>query len=160
MLHLCVQALKLTTEDVKEEFIRGSGRGGQAVNKTSNKVRLTHVPTGLKVVMCITCEWTATGVISVSVCRPACLSFSLTTTRTSILLVGRLVLNVCTHTQYVYVDIYIYMYVHLYVYHMCVSIYHTFTHACIHSSMHKGKVSYAWHLQSLFIHDCLSILTC
>ena len=56
MSHLCVQALKLTTEDVKEEFIRGSGRGGQAVNKTSNKVRLTHVPTGLKVVMCITCE--------------------------------------------------------------------------------------------------------
>ena len=28
------------------------------------------------------------------------------------------------------------------------------------NSMHKGKVSYARHLQSLFIHDCLSILTC
>jgi len=32
-------------EDLQEHFARGSGKGGQAVNKTSNKVVLRHVPT-------------------------------------------------------------------------------------------------------------------
>lgn len=32
-----------------EQFIRGSGNGGQKVNKTSNCVLLTHTPTGIQV---------------------------------------------------------------------------------------------------------------
>ena len=40
----------LRKEHVKEEFLRGSGRGGQAVNKTANKVRVTHLPTGVQAV--------------------------------------------------------------------------------------------------------------
>ncbi|GAX14604.1 hypothetical protein FisN_6Lh386 [Fistulifera solaris] len=35
--------------DVVETFVRGSGPGGQKVNKTSNRVSLLHVPTGLRV---------------------------------------------------------------------------------------------------------------
>lgn len=45
-----VEALGLRAEDVHEEFIRGSGRGGQAVNKTASKVRFTHLPTGIQAV--------------------------------------------------------------------------------------------------------------
>ncbi|KZS07130.1 putative Protein peptide chain release factor [Daphnia magna] len=37
----------LNTEDLEEEFVRGSGPGGQAVNKTSNAVILRHKPSGL-----------------------------------------------------------------------------------------------------------------
>lgn len=33
--------------DIKEEFYRASGAGGQHRNKTSSAVRLTHVPTNL-----------------------------------------------------------------------------------------------------------------
>ncbi|RUS78073.1 hypothetical protein EGW08_014153 [Elysia chlorotica] len=36
----------LRPEDLEEEFVRGSGPGGQAVNKTSNCVVLKHIPTG------------------------------------------------------------------------------------------------------------------
>jgi len=36
-------------EDLDEKFIRGSGRGGQKINKTSSCVYLKHVPTGLDV---------------------------------------------------------------------------------------------------------------
>lgn len=34
--------------DLREMFIRGSGRGGQKINKTSSCVQLLHVPTGLQ----------------------------------------------------------------------------------------------------------------
>ncbi|XP_071446091.1 mitochondrial translation release factor in rescue [Hetaerina americana] len=34
-------------EDLKEQFVRGSGPGGQSVNKTSNCVILTHMPSGI-----------------------------------------------------------------------------------------------------------------
>ncbi|KAG8224214.1 hypothetical protein J437_LFUL002670 [Ladona fulva] len=40
---------KLNENDLKEQFVRGSGPGGQSVNKTSNCVVLTHVPTGIVV---------------------------------------------------------------------------------------------------------------
>ncbi|XP_049859425.1 mitochondrial translation release factor in rescue-like [Schistocerca gregaria] len=39
----------LQEEDLEEVFVRGSGPGGQAVNKTNNCVVLTHKPTGLVV---------------------------------------------------------------------------------------------------------------
>lgn len=40
---------KLKEEDLDEAFIRGTGPGGQAVNKTNNCVLLVHKPTGLVV---------------------------------------------------------------------------------------------------------------
>lgn len=33
--------------DIKEVFIKGSGPGGQKVNKSNNKVQLTHLPTNI-----------------------------------------------------------------------------------------------------------------
>ena len=35
--------------DLDEKFIRGSGAGGQKINKTSSCVQLMHVPTGMEV---------------------------------------------------------------------------------------------------------------
>ena len=40
---------ELNEEDLEEKFVRGSGAGGQKVNKTSNRVILTHVPTQMRV---------------------------------------------------------------------------------------------------------------
>ncbi|XP_017571818.1 probable peptide chain release factor C12orf65 homolog, mitochondrial [Pygocentrus nattereri] len=39
----------LNEDDLEEQFVRGSGPGGQATNKTSNCVVLKHVPTGVVV---------------------------------------------------------------------------------------------------------------
>ena len=36
-------------EDIEERFSRGSGPGGQSINKTMNKVQLVHKPTGTMV---------------------------------------------------------------------------------------------------------------
>ena len=41
--------LGIAREDLEESFTRGSGHGGQKVNKTSSTVRLKHVPTGIEV---------------------------------------------------------------------------------------------------------------
>lgn len=41
--------LKLDPNDVEESFVRGSGKGGQKVNKTSSTVQLIHRPTGIEV---------------------------------------------------------------------------------------------------------------
>jgi len=41
--------LKIFANDIEEKFIRGSGHGGQKVNKTSSTVWLKHVPTGVEV---------------------------------------------------------------------------------------------------------------
>ena len=41
--------LEIREEDLQEKFIRGSGRGGQKVNKTSTCVHLKHVPSGIEV---------------------------------------------------------------------------------------------------------------
>ncbi|KIP04799.1 hypothetical protein PHLGIDRAFT_75374 [Phlebiopsis gigantea 11061_1 CR5-6] len=36
-------------EDIDESFVRGSGPGGQSINKTENNVQLVHKPTGIRV---------------------------------------------------------------------------------------------------------------
>ena len=41
--------LNIKPEDIEEQFIRGSGHGGQKVNKTASTVRLKHIPTGIEV---------------------------------------------------------------------------------------------------------------
>ncbi|EPT06230.1 hypothetical protein FOMPIDRAFT_1110057 [Fomitopsis schrenkii] len=40
---------ELKEEDIEESFVRGSGPGGQSINKTENNVQLLHKPTGLRV---------------------------------------------------------------------------------------------------------------
>lgn len=44
-----LKAVGVRTEDVEERFVRGSGPGGQKINKTSSTVWLRHGPTGLEV---------------------------------------------------------------------------------------------------------------
>ena len=41
--------LGLLEEDIEEKFVRGSGSGGQKINKTSSCVYLMHNPSGLEV---------------------------------------------------------------------------------------------------------------
>ncbi len=48
-LHERMTRLGIAREDLEEEFIRGSGPGGQKINKTSSTVRLRHPPTGVEV---------------------------------------------------------------------------------------------------------------
>ncbi len=43
------QQLNILPEDVVEQFVRGSGKGGQKINKTSSCVLLKHLPTGIEV---------------------------------------------------------------------------------------------------------------
>ncbi|XP_067125549.1 mitochondrial translation release factor in rescue [Centruroides vittatus] len=40
---------EINDDDLEEQFIRGSGPGGQAVNMSSNCVLLKHIPTGIVV---------------------------------------------------------------------------------------------------------------
>lgn len=44
-----MESLSIREQDLEESFVRGSGRGGQKVNKTNNCVYLKHVPTGMAV---------------------------------------------------------------------------------------------------------------
>jgi peptide chain release factor len=44
-----LQPIVIREEDVEESFIRGSGPGGQKINKTSSCVMLKHLPTGIVV---------------------------------------------------------------------------------------------------------------
>ncbi len=44
-----MRALGLHDADLQETFTRGSGKGGQKVNKTNNCVCLVHVPSGIVV---------------------------------------------------------------------------------------------------------------
>jgi protein subunit release factor B len=39
----------LNEDEIDEKFVKGTGCGGQKINKTSNRVVLTHKPTGIKV---------------------------------------------------------------------------------------------------------------
>ena len=41
--------LGIAENDIKEQFIRSSGKGGQHVNKTSTCVYLRHIPTGIEI---------------------------------------------------------------------------------------------------------------
>ncbi len=45
-------ALGIFEDDLLEKFVRGSGAGGQKINKTSSCVFLKHLPTGV----CIKCQ--------------------------------------------------------------------------------------------------------
>jgi protein subunit release factor B len=42
-------AIELREEDIEEKFVRGSGPGGQKINKTASAVWLLHKPTGIHV---------------------------------------------------------------------------------------------------------------
>ena len=42
-------ALGITEDTLIEKFVRGSGSGGQKINKTSNCVFLKHLPTGVAI---------------------------------------------------------------------------------------------------------------
>jgi peptide chain release factor len=42
-------AIGMSVDDVDEKFVRGSGPGGQKINKTSSTVWLRHRPTGTEV---------------------------------------------------------------------------------------------------------------
>jgi protein subunit release factor B len=44
-----MEELNVLEKDIEEKFIRGTGRGGQKVNKTSSSVYLKHIPTGIEV---------------------------------------------------------------------------------------------------------------
>lgn len=44
-----MESLGIEERDLEESFIRGSGSGGQKINKTSVCVVLRHVPTGFEV---------------------------------------------------------------------------------------------------------------
>lgn len=44
-----MEALKVYEKDITEKFIRSSGKGGQKVNKSSSRVYLKHIPTGIEV---------------------------------------------------------------------------------------------------------------
>jgi protein subunit release factor B len=41
--------LGIFESDIQEQFVRGTGKGGQKVNKTSSTVHLKHRPTGIEV---------------------------------------------------------------------------------------------------------------
>eukprot|EP01137_Pigoraptor_chileana_P026422 Opistho-2@582 len=40
---------KIAVGDVREQFVRGGGKGGQCVNRLANCVMLKHLPTGIEV---------------------------------------------------------------------------------------------------------------
>lgn len=44
-----MEQLGIREEDLDEHFIRGSGKGGQKINKTSSCVQLIHRPSGIEI---------------------------------------------------------------------------------------------------------------
>ena len=44
-----MERLGIREEDLEEHFIRGSGKGGQKINKTASCVQLIHHPTGTEI---------------------------------------------------------------------------------------------------------------
>lgn len=43
------EILDVRQDDIVEQFVRGGGKGGQKINKTSSCVLLKHLPTGIEV---------------------------------------------------------------------------------------------------------------
>ncbi|KAK8200102.1 peptidyl-tRNA hydrolase domain-containing protein [Phyllosticta capitalensis] len=41
--------IQISEDDIEERFLKGSGPGGQKINKTSSAVQLKHLPTGMVV---------------------------------------------------------------------------------------------------------------
>lgn len=48
-LLLLMKRYNIREEDIEENFIRGSGAGGQKINKTSSCVQLIHKPSGMEI---------------------------------------------------------------------------------------------------------------
>ncbi|QBG47575.1 peptide chain release factor-like protein [Verrucomicrobia bacterium S94] len=44
-----MDALEIVEQDLEERFIRGSGKGGQKINKTSSCVQLCHRKSGMEI---------------------------------------------------------------------------------------------------------------
>ena len=44
-----MEALGIREEDLEENFIRGGGKGGQKINKSSTCVQLIHRPSGIEI---------------------------------------------------------------------------------------------------------------
>lgn len=44
-----LEKLDVRLEEIEEKFVRGSGHGGQKINKTSSAVQLKHFPSGITV---------------------------------------------------------------------------------------------------------------
>lgn len=47
-----MEELGISPADLQEKFVRGSGAGGQKINKTNNCVFLKHLPSGV----CVKCQ--------------------------------------------------------------------------------------------------------
>jgi len=48
-LQAWMASLRILESDLAEHFIRGSGSGGQKINKTSSCVQLNHAPSGIEI---------------------------------------------------------------------------------------------------------------
>ena len=48
-LHAWMEKLQIVEHELEENFIRGSGSGGQKINKTSSCVQLSHAPSGIEI---------------------------------------------------------------------------------------------------------------
>lgn len=48
-LNARMESLQIMEKDLAEHFIRGSGSGGQKINKTSSCVQLNHAPSGIEI---------------------------------------------------------------------------------------------------------------
>lgn len=46
---VCGKNIEISESDIEENFVQGSGPGGQKINKTANCVQIKHIPTGIRV---------------------------------------------------------------------------------------------------------------
>ncbi len=66
----------LKDEDIRIDTMRAGGAGGQHVNKTESAVRLTHLPTGLAIVVQDSARSTRTRPAPMSCCGPGSTTWS------------------------------------------------------------------------------------